>query len=376
MTRANGEGTVSKRSDGRWEARWFENDALGKRKRRSAYRASEAAAKKALRDALRRVDDGLPGVDSRSTLATYSEHWSKTTLAVDDVKDSTRRLYRDALRLWVLPHLGHRKLGEIRPGDVEALLVKLTDLGLSHASRQMAHKTLRRVLQTAVRDGLLARNPASAVTAPSGPRAAKVVPNRAQVAAMIEGSTGQMRALVGLLSYTGMRVGEALALRWSEVDLDKGTVLVSGTLQRDRDRRELVRTAPKTGRSHRLLPLPMPAVEILRSWRREQASERLAATWWGDGDWLLSTPIGTPLDASNVAKTFRPLAASAGCAGASFHSLRHAAATILLEEGVPMRVVSELLGHSTTRLTEDLYSHVTARLTETASAALTRALSS
>jgi integrase len=314
-------------------------------------------------------------MDSRTTLKTYAERWMVTTLAVDDVKDSTRRLYRDTLRLWVLPHLGHRRLSDLRPGDIEEMQTTLIGGGLSPSSAQGAHKVLRRVLSTAVRDGLIARNPVLAVRGPSIPRSTKKVPDRADVRRILDAADGRMRPLVALLAFTGMRVGEALALRWSDIDLTRGTVQINGTLARDRDLRMLVRTPPKTERSRRTLPLPAPLITELRTWRRVQSAERLAALVWAtEEDWVVTTNVGTASDPTNVSKVFGVLATKAGSGGTTFHSLRHSTATTLLEEGVPMRVVSELLGHANTRLTEDLYSHVTARLTKEASDALTRAL--
>lgn len=124
--------------------------------------------------------------------------------------------------------------------------------------------------------------------------------------------------------------------------------------------------------------LPQLQVE-LKAWRKAQRAEQMAAVWWDtEHDWILSTDVGTHWDAHNAGKRFRLIAngdpEKGICPGATPHSLRHATATILLEEGVPMRVVSELLGHSSTRITEDVYSHVTARLAEESAAALDRAL--
>ena len=137
---------------------------------------------------------------------------------------------------------------------------------------------------------------------------------------------------------------------------------------------KIIRTSTKSARSRRAVALPGPALEALKTWRTNQARERLAAIAWVDDGWLFTTPIGTALDQSNAKKAYKRLAATAGAPSATFHGLRHSAATVLLEEGVPMRVVAEILGHSSTRLTADTYSHATARLTQEAAAALTRGL--
>ncbi len=371
--RANGEGTTYQRSDGRWVAAWTETDATGTTKRRSKYAATEREAKAALKAALRRVEDGLPGVDATTPLTVYAERWASTTLAAADVKESTRDLYRSALRLWVLPLLGRMPLSRLRASDVEGLVVRLELEGKGPAARRTAYTVLRRVLDAAVRDELLARNPAASVPRPrvdSAAGASRFL-DREQVGALLAASRGgRLEPLVVLLAYTGLRIGEALALRWEDVDLDGGQVRVTGTLGWVDG--AATRTAPKSARSRRAVALPTPAMTALRSWRSRQAAERLAATWWAEGGWVFTTPVGTVLDHSNAMKAYKRLAATAGVPGATFHGLRHAAASVLLREGVPMRVVAEVLGHSSTRLTADVYSHVTAELTDRAAAALER----
>lgn len=143
-----------------------------------------------------------------------------------------------------------------------------------------------------------------------------------------------------------------------------------------------MRVMTAKGGRPRAIPVPEKLQAELKAWRKAQRAEQLASWWWDtEHDWILSTEIGTAWDAHNARTRFRALvngnpdAGVAGiCPGATPHSMRHATATILLEEGVPMRVVSELLGHSSTRITEDVYSHVTARLAEESAKALDRAL--
>ncbi len=264
-------------------------------------------------------------------------------------------------------------LSRLRASDVEGLVVRLEAEGKGPAARRTAYTVLRRVLDAAVRDELLARNPAASVPRPrvdSAAGASRFL-DRDEVGALLAASRGgRLEPLVVLLAYTGLRIGEALALRWEDVDLDGGQVRVTGTLGRVDG--AATRTPPKSARSRRAVALPAPALTVLRSWRTRQAAERLAATWWAEGEWVFTTPVGTVLDHSNAMKAYKRLAAAAGVPGATFHGLRHAAASVLLREGVPMRVVAEVLGHSSTRLTADVYSHVTAELTDRAAAALER----
>ena len=230
---------------------------------------------------------------------------------------------------------------------------------LSAAYRNITMNAISNVCEEAIADGHLRANPTRRVKAPRPTRTTKVVPSREQVGQMIEKAPNpRARILLVVLAHTGMRIGEALSLRWA--DWDGGSILQVLKAKGDRPR-----AVPVTG----------TLAEELKAWRKVQTEERLASVWWNtDDDLIISTTTGTRWDTSNARRhAFRPVA-DAVCVGATPHSMRHAAATILLEEGVPMKVVSELLGHANVRTTQEIYSHVTARLVAEAGNALERAL--
>lgn len=361
MTRGNGEGSVYRRvSDGKWVASWTEHTPEGKR-RRVAYFATQKPAKDRLRAAMRRTEDGLPTVDSSMPLAAWVEQWQSTTLALEGLKVNTQRVYRDVMRLHVVPVIGALPLREVRATHVEMVLSRMADTGLSASYRHQAHKALSKCLAVAVRDRLIPRSPVADVRAPRGGHRERVVPDRGQVLALLEAAPdARMRTFVAVLAYTGLRISEALAVRWADVDIDRDTI----------------RVVDGKGGKSRAVPISAGLHAELVAWRKAQAAERLAAVWWdGDADWMLSSEVGTRWEAHNARKRFRRMAAKA-CPGVTPHSLRHATATMLLEEGVPLRVVSDLLGHSSIKITADTYSHVTARLTAEAASALDRALGS
>ena len=383
MSRGNGEGSVyQRRSDGRWVASWSEQDIDGGVHRQVPYASSQAEAKRLLREALNRLSLNQPGVDQSIPFGDYAQQWLETTLAVRDVKASTRLVYADALEHWVLPTLGTRRLRDLRPSDVERLLAHLQRRGLSRNSRAMAFKVLRQVLDTAVRDRLIAVSPASGVPGPRGTTAAttRALPSREQVRRLMESSDPRLRITVALW-LTGMRVGEALSLLWRDVDLDsqRPSLRITATVTRAVDangRRVQIRDEPKTPGSRRRLPITPSLAVQLRSWADEQAQQRLTAgQLWRETGLVVTTDIGTLWDPDNARKALRPVVAAIGAPGVSFHGLRHAAATLLLEEGVPVKVASELLGNSSTRVTEGIYAHVTQRLVDEAAAALERGLS-
>jgi len=355
--RSNGEGSIWERKDGRFVVAWTEHTPEGSR-RRSVYCRSRKEAKNILKNVVRRRDDGLPAIDSAMPLRDWVAHWQDSTLAVEGVSEMTQRVYRDVLRLHVLPVIGDVALKDLRATHIEATLSKMADKDLSPAYRHQAHKALSKCLTVARRDDLIARNPMEGVQAPRGGHKATVVPTRDQVLALLDvAPDARMRAFVAVLAYTGVRISEGLSMRWQDVNFDQNSIAVTGK-----------------GSRRRAVPISAGLRTELMSWRKAQAAERLSSVWWDDhGDWVLSSEVGTRWEAHNARKRFRPMAQEV-CPGLTPHGLRHATATVLLEEGVPMKVVAELLGHSSTRITENIYSHVTARLVQEAASAMDRAL--
>jgi integrase len=181
-----------------------------------------------------------------------------------------------------------------------------------------------------------------------------------------------LRSLLVFLVGTGCRRGEALALRWSDLDVDGGTARIRATLARTRD--GLVMTGPKTEKSRRQVPLPRPVVEELRAHRAAQAAERLRlGPAWVDLDLVFPNEIGGYWEPRNVARSCAALAASVGLEDVTIHTIRHSTASALIEAGTPMKVVQELLGHSSFAITADVYSHVGAEQQRDAADRLERA---
>lgn len=164
----------------------------------------------------------------------------------------------------------------------------------------------------------------------------------------------------------GLRQSEALALRWSDLDFDAGTLTVNRTVHRVTGQ-GLVFAEPKSERSRRRIALPRPLVDLLRVHRTEQLAERLrAGNRWEDGDLVFAQQNGRPLDKHSDWEAWRALLADADVRTVRLHDARHSAATTLLALGVPVRVVADLLGHSQTRVTQDTYQHVLPALAQDA----------
>ena len=343
MRQANGDGSISRRSDGRWEARYYVPQGTG-RARKYIYARTAAECRSRLRQALRDRDSGVVPVPARETVASFLESWlqgHETSL-----RPRTAVEYRHAVTTYLAPAFARVPLGQLTPQRVQALYRELSDGGLSPKTIVNVHCVLHKALDQALRWRLVSANVADLVDPPRVPRhemQALSAAHARRVLAMASGS--RWEALWCLALSTGLRQGELLALRWPQVDLDRSTLAVVGTLEQGTD----TVAEPKTQRSRRQVQLGAATAEALR--RHRQSSSSIS--------FVFHREDGRPLSASIVSKEWTRLRAQAGVPAVRFHDLRHTAATLMLSGGVHPKVASEMLGHSTVAITLDLYSHVT-----------------
>jgi integrase len=375
--RANGEGNVYQRANGTWEARLaYVDPETGQRRRASFYAPTAKAARKKLKDARDRLDEGAPVKDATRSVADWLAHWRATTLAISDRKESTRVLYANLCRkhLEAAP-FGAIPLDKLRPSDVEALVLRMRTKtrpgkrrddedtepepvrALSDSTIRQTYTVLRAGLDGAVRDGLLARNPAALVKRPGVERTEARHLDAGDVAAVLRAAeTSRYHPALVLIASSGLRKGEALALRWDRVDLDAGTLKVAATIARVNH--ALTITEPKTVRSRRTVPLSPAVVAMLRRHRTEQKAERMRSrNQWTDSGLVFTTELGGPVDPRNLLRVIEVAAKTAGVEGIGVHTLRHSAAVAWLESGVHIKAVADLLGHSSIAITGDVYGH-------------------
>jgi integrase len=294
---------------------------------------------------------------------------------VSDRKESTKELYANLCRRHLEPEpFGAIRLERLRPSDIEALVLAMrakTKPGkrteenlnpepvraLSDATIRQTYTVLRAGLDGAVRDGLLAKNPAAAVKRPGIARREARHASAVDVTKLLLCADGlRYRNVLVLVAATGLRRGEALALHWSDVDLDAGMMVVRGTLGRVGGK--LVITEPKTDRSRRTVPIAPPLVTMLLAHRADQEAERIASRdKWQDHGLVFASELGTPVDPRNVLRTIQIAAQKADISDIGVHTLRHSAAVAWLESGVHIKAVADLLGHSSVAITGDIYGH-------------------
>lgn len=326
---------------------------------RYARTRAEAAAK--LTAALKAVQDGMPIPGERQTVAEFLEEWLEGS-ARPSVRPGSYASYASLIRVHLIPELGHVPLAKLTPQQIQALMNRKLASGLSPRRVAMIRGTLRTALNQALRWGLVARNVATLV---SPPRAAhfEVRPlDPAQARAFLDAVRGdRLEALYTVALAIGLRQGEALGLRWEEVDLEAGVVRVRHSLQRIDGGLRLVE--PKSARSRRTIVLPDVARDALRVHRLRQTEQRLAiGAEWDESGFVFTTALGRPLNDSNVTHMFQRHLERAGLPRQRFHDLRHACASLLLAQGVSPRTVMDILGHSQITLTLNTYSHVTPAL--------------
>jgi len=347
--RGHGEGSIYRRSDGRWAAMVDLGWHAGKRRRKFLYGSTRAEVAKKLAVALKARQDGQVFADERTTVEQFLRAW--LTIVQPSVRPRTWTRYEQLIRRHATPHVGKLRLTKLDARHLEELYADRVRSGLSKTTVLQLHRILHHALRDATRWNLVSRNAAELVTPPRRARHdfATLSPEQARrFLGAVKGD--RLEALYVLALTTGMREGELFGLRWADVHLDAGALRLVKQL--------------KTSTSRRQVLLVDLAVEALVAHRTRQDDEhRQLGPAWDDQDLVFPNTVGRPLHPRNfLRRDFYPLLERAGLPRIRFHDLRHSAATLLLGLGVHPKIVSELLGHSQVGITLDLYSHVTATM--------------
>lgn len=354
--RGQNEGSIYQRKDGRWTASidlgWHD----GRRHRKSFYGLTRREVQEKLTKALRAQQTGLPIPEEKQTVSQFLDQWLENS-AKPSVKPKTFESYAQLVRLYLAPDLGRFKLAKLTPQQVQAFLNNRLASGLSTRTVQYSHAVLRHALNQALKWGMVARNVATLVSPPKLKQREIQPLTPDQVHQFLQEAKGnRLEALYSVAVAIGLREGEALGLRWPDVDLDAGTLTVHHSLQRVHG---VPTFAEPKQRSRRTITLPAIAVSALHHHRTLQEQERLVAgSRWKEQNLVFATPIGTPLDPANLIKAFHKMLKRAGLPEIRFHDLRHTCATLLLAQAVHPRLVMDILGHSQISITLDTYSHV------------------
>ncbi|MYA15786.1 MAG: site-specific integrase [Gammaproteobacteria bacterium] len=359
-----GSGAIEGRSRGRWRVaiELPRDPATGRRRRRRfTVRGTKRDAQRALRQALHERDHG--GVDpDRITTGEWLEHWIQQRAREGSLAPGTVEAYRSMVRAHLVPALGPVRLQELRAAHVRALKDDLSQ-ARAPATVWSILRLLRQVLQSAVTQELLARNPAAAVPNPSRVR------GRHERRALTEAEIVELLRVAGGTAYdmvirfalaTGARRGELLGARWDAIDLERRVFRVTRTLQVVRN--EIIVRPPKTARSRRAIELSPLTLERLRRHRAEQNAARLRlGPAWEDHDLVFPGEGGRYWVPHRFYAGFRELVSESKVERpreVNFHTLRHTAASQWILAGVDLLTVSRRLGHTQASFTMDVYGHM------------------
>lgn len=366
--------SVEKRGD-KWLAR-VSRQVEGKQRESAKRFRLKADAERWEREQKGHVERGTFVKPSRQTVSAYLDQWLTT---LHDVGGRTREDYTGITRRYLLPAFGSYRLDQLTTPMIRERLAALTVRGLAPRTVAYAHAVLRRALNGAVADGLLAANPAVGHRMlPAAARREQRVLSAAQVRTILDQTRDDAHgALWAVLLTTGLRPSEALALTWGDVDLSRAELRVRRTLRRPKNGGAWLLEDTKTDKSRRAVPLLAETVDALARQRDRQAVERLVAgERYAPDNFLFADAMGAPLRADGVHKYhWLPMLRRVGLPAVRLYDARHSCATMLLEAGVPMKAVQELLGHASMTLTADTYSHVTPAFKRQAADALTAYLS-
>lgn len=354
-------GSVYRRESGTWTAHVTWKQDGKRRQRKSGGHGTEAEAQEELTKMLRAMDLGVTASPDRVTVAQYLHGWIEHLEHVVGRKPTTVAEYRSKIATYVLPPLGDRPLQRVTVEEVDGIYARMKRRGLSASTVRQLHAILNKAFGDAERKGIVAFNVVRRSSPPSA-RAAKAPTfptwTAEQLGSFLDLIEGRQKAApITFAATTGARLGEVVALRWSDVDLDRGVV----TIARSASVAAGVLAVTDT-KTHRQRPVGLDddLVALLRRHRIEQHAWRLqVGRYWEDLNLVFPGPGGEYMKPGTLTQQFERLTAAAGLPRIRFHDLRHSHATLLVDDGVDAKTVSERLGHSTVAFTMDRYVHPT-----------------
>jgi integrase len=357
---------------GRGRHRWLVRVFLGRdretRKRRYHGRIVRGPVRHAqsyLNKVLRDRDLGRQVESTPITLNEYLDRWLETA-AKPRLREKSYRSYESLLRRYVRPPLGPRNLAAICPLDIQAVYRQLSECGLSARTVRYTHSVLRSSMRQAIRWRLLAEDPTNGAQLPRHRRRELRVLTAEQSRLFLETAMQTAYGPVFAIALTtAARPSEYLALKWQDINWERGTVSIARTLERVRGWRF---AETKRARSRRVIKLQEWVLELLKDLHATTKSKPIENSWLGTANLIFTTPSGRPIDSDKLARQIKSILEQAGLPMIRLYDLRHTGATLALAAGVPPKVVSEQLGHASAAFTLDIYSHVLPHMQEEAAA--------
>jgi integrase len=339
----------------------------GKRRQKwfSGYK-TEREAKKERTRIINEINQGRFVEPSKLTLKAFLHQWIEN-YAKENCAPRTLQGYEYIIEKHLVPALGKKTIDKIKPLDIQKYYTEKLQRGrvdgkggLSARTVLHHHRLLHEALEHAVRWQIIPVNPAKSVSSPKAKKAEMNVLTKEQIQTVLEHSKGKSYYHVVFLAiHTGMRRGEIFGLKWKDIDFENQLLSIRRTLQRIKNKGYQLREATKTDGSRRSIALTDSVIQLLKQIQHQQEKDKsLLGTAYDDQDLVFANPHGKFLDMDNLTRYFSRMVKKLDVPYVRFHDLRHCHATILMQQGVHPKIVSERLGHNSTKLTMDTYSHV------------------
>ena len=318
---------------------------------------NKAAGQQRLTQVLREEDTPSFVKPNKDTLGEYLQDWLETVVKLRN-RARTIAGYETVARKDLTPQLGRIQLSKFTASHLEKLYAGLLAQGLSSNTVRHVHICLSKALNDALRKGLVGRNICKMVQAPAPGRYEVEIPEMNGIQQILKlAKETPYHAVLHFIANTGLRRGEALAIRWSNVDLERGVVSTTETLQRI-GREGLIIGPTKSAAGRRGIALDPNTVAVLRTHRGQQMLNQVDLGDWPDMGLAFPGPFGSPLDPATLTRNLGKLAKKAGHPGLRLHDLRHIHAAGLIRSGAYPKVVQERIGHANSAFTLAVYGHV------------------
>jgi len=331
----------------------------------SVAKGTKKEAERRLSELLNQLDTGTFMKPGKTTLGEFLEKWIKDYQHNLSPRGFER--YAGIISKHLIPSLGRIVLTQLRPEHLQNHYSTKLKNGLSAKTVNFHHSVLHVALQTALKWGLIARNPADAVDPPRVHRKDMQTWDEEEIARFLEvAKNSPYYELYYLVLFTGMRRSELLALRWVDLDFIYSQLYINRSVHRLRDGKYIF-TEPKSEKSRRTIALPPSVILMLKAYKEQRAIEQaLLGISLSDDDLVFCRLDGEPLRPNTVTHAWNVLAARAGIKVIRLHDARHTHASLMLKAGIHPKIVQERLGHSSIGMTLDTYSHVAPGLQEAA----------
>lgn len=364
---AQGAGSIRKRADGRWEARFTTglDPVSGKQVQKSVYGRTQKEVREKLTQITTELDNGTYMEPSKDTLSEWLDTWLETYVKYS-VKPYTMDAYQRSCNNYIKPALGSVKLAALNAPQIQRFYNGLlTEKKLSPKTVRNIHGVFHKALGQAVKLGMIRSNPTVLCNLPKVRRKEIHPMEQGEIAAFlkaIEGSKYELLYRVTL--FTGMRQGEVLGLTWDCVDFAHDAIYVNKQLQKTKKVGGTYTLVPTKNSRSRIITAAPSVMTLLKKQKSQQAQMRLLAgqDWKNPWDLVFTNDFGGNLSHFTVYKTFKEIVRSIGLEQERFHDLRHSYAVVSIESGDDIKTVQANLGHATASFTLDVYGHVSQKM--------------